>query len=1211
MNAVESQQLSNFFDVLSPNIQKNELNYSVEVKQAFLQAAFAGVNLSSSFINDSEVLIWLTVRLRPLLSSLTSAGVDVYFNIIRSRSCSCSQEAVTLLDDVRSNLNEDIQHQIYSNIQRLLTDATSLPCYSGGSFYVFLKNFFLHFGYPDLNSFLSLIPVERRPEVLSSISTMDLSEFLNLPQTLTDGSKLCDLLRQYNQTTLYLEMEPVGSISLARQVLSCVWSQVLTVEIRSEVDQWFDHRLVHYLSFLTLQLISPEQLSGAACLPYRKLVSVLGNNFNFSNTDFTPEDVYSSIKNYLTSDGSPRCYDPLDPQLNSKDWFATSFGTFVSYLTLSDLNSFVSPDKIGVFLENPENLQLFNRTTIIQPDIISYYTTQLYTNNLSFNPISLPGRFLCAVPSIAYEHLSEAESLTLIQRLNQYCDGTEDPEITAALAANLPSISSATIKLLANQSVGLTEAQISSISADVIKAEMPTLSTVEGWNQGQANAIIETLTMSGFSISTGSSLLSLGTLVKGIQSDTISSIPSAELLTISHNPTFIINMLSAPLILQNVYVMKIVSIDETRVIENVPDMLAGSIPRVLLLSQPSVNVTLANNKHWTHDQAVVLFSSVASVSNNAEELSESLLQGFTCTSAQTMGEEKVKQLVKACRHRPGRQKIQLKESQLTCMYNYVKNDASPSFTDLPPDVLLYYSYDKVESTNCRSYFSAVGKADFSVPYKTLNIQTTLFNNARNCLGISGQSLSKEHVEILGNLTCTLEAVYIQNSDPSIIESLKNCPDLSDDQIGAVQTLLLTGNTPYGAVSTWDQETLQRLDILPLYFTDAFWKQFSASLKRKYLKVFMPFLKNKNTEKNKLKKLFTNCNAELDIQSRIKRSAVCTAGNITEAIIADASFPFGYTASQFDACLDYKVLRDNLAAVAEKVDDSDFQRIILNKLKKAYPAGLGDSVLQVLAAVSRQATVEEIKTWNIGTIDTLTALMNPSYGEWDSEKSKEVILRYLSVDSHTLGVNELNAIMPNLHTLDVLTLQTITADTLREANVPDLSSCSFQQKAVLFTTASSSFKAQRQNHVAYSQLIGPFLGGASTEDMKTLASENISIDITTFRSLDVAVVTNLNVTEVQALMGVSIADLKLFENDSVVLAWIASQPQSALDLLKLGLRGGQTNLFTPKPLTLKPTQFAGPSQSSSSTAHGSASTLQVTSGVWFIASCVWFLNSCDT
>ncbi len=39
-----------------------------------------------------------------------------------------------------------------------------------------------------------------------------------------------------------------------------------------------------------------------------------------------------------------------------------------------------------------------------------------------------------------------------------------------------------------------------------------------------------------------------------------------------------------------------------------------------------------------------------------------------------------------------------------------------------------------------------------------------------------------------------------------------------------------------------------------------------------MKVFMPFLRTRNTEKPKLKKLFKNCNAELDARSRIGRSA---------------------------------------------------------------------------------------------------------------------------------------------------------------------------------------------------------------------------------------------------------------------------------------------------------------------------------------------------
>ncbi|KAA0721635.1 hypothetical protein E1301_Tti021717 [Triplophysa tibetana] len=1145
MSAVKPQQLSNFFDVLSLNIQKNEQNFSQEVKHAFLQVVLDRADLSSPSLTDSEVLIWLTVRLRPLLSVLTPVNVNMYFDIIRSRSCSCVQEAVNVLDAQRSNLNEDVKRQIYDNIQLSLKDATPLRCYDGRSFYVFLKNSFLHFGFPDVNGFLSLIPLERRSQVLSSVSTVELREFLNSTPTLSNRSGLCDLLQQYNQTTLYMETEPVGSEVLGRQVLSCMWSQVLRVENRSEVDRWFDQRLVRYLPFLTAQLIFPAQFSGASCLSFTKLVSVLGNNFNFNNTDFTPADVYSSIKNYLTKGGSPRCFDPSDPQLNSTDWFVRSIGTFISYLTLTDLNSFVSSDQIGVFLENQENLQLFNRTAEIKQDIIEYYTTQLYTRSPYFNPIKLPRRFLCDVPSSAFENLGERDSLTLIQSINMVCNGRENLEITAALTANLPSITSASIQLLGSQSVGLSEAQIISAPPQAIKSALPTLSSVNGWNQGQANAIVQTLTESGFSISSGSSLLSLGTLVKGVQSDVISSISSAELLTISTNPTFITNIIAAPSIVQDVYVMKLVSIDETKVVQNVPDMLASSIPRVFLVSQSSVNVTLINKKHWTHDQAVMLFGSVAEVSENTEELSESLLQGFTCTSAQTMSEQKVKELVKACRHRPGRQKIHLRESQLTCMYNHVKNEVSPTFTDLPPDMLLYYSYEKVEKTNCRSYFRAMGKADFTIPSSILYKKTTLFNNARSCLDISGQSLSGEHVELLGNLTCTLEPKEIQNSHPIIIESLKTCSDLSDDQISAVETLLISGNTTYGDSSSWDQQTLDHLGVLPLYFSNSFWRRFSGTVKRRYLKVFMPLLKDRNTEKHKLKKLFKNCNAELETRSRMIRSAGCTLGNVTEAIIADASFPFGYTAAQFDACLDFTILKSNLAAVTDKVDDSDFQRIILNKLKQ----------------------------------------------------SKEVILRYLSVDSHTLGTNELNAVLSNLCTLDVSTLHSITADSLRNANVPDLSSCTFEQKSVVYTTARSSFSTKR--------------------DIKALASENITIDITTFRSLAIPVVKSLNVADARALMGVAVADLKLFENDSVVQAWITSQRQSQLDVLNLNLQGGLADWSTTKPISFKPTNSPpdgitqSTSQSSSSTPHGSASTLKVTSGVWFIASCVWLLNSCDT
>lgn len=65
----------------------------MEVKQAFLQTVLEKGGLSSLSLNDSEVLIWLTVRLRPILSVLTVENVEVYFDIVRSRGCSCVQEA--------------------------------------------------------------------------------------------------------------------------------------------------------------------------------------------------------------------------------------------------------------------------------------------------------------------------------------------------------------------------------------------------------------------------------------------------------------------------------------------------------------------------------------------------------------------------------------------------------------------------------------------------------------------------------------------------------------------------------------------------------------------------------------------------------------------------------------------------------------------------------------------------------------------------------------------------------------------------------------------------------------------------------------------------------------------------------------------------------------------------------------------------------------
>lgn len=57
----------------------------------------------------------------------------------------------------------------------------------------------------------------------------------------------------------------------------------------------------------------------------------------------------------------------------------------------------------------------------------------------------------------------------------------------------------------------------------------------------------------------------------------------------------------------------------------------------------------------------------------------------------------------------------------------------------------------------------------------------------------------------------------------------------------------------------------------------------------------------------------------------------TLGNITQVTISDDAFPYGYDATTCNHCLSVQVVKDNLASLTEKVDDDDFQYVILEKL----------------------------------------------------------------------------------------------------------------------------------------------------------------------------------------------------------------------------------------------------------------------------------------
>ncbi|XP_077426676.1 uncharacterized protein LOC144055006 [Vanacampus margaritifer] len=1177
MKYVPDPFLDAFFDDFSPSIKGNESLYPASVRSAMLEVVFDRAKLSEPSVSDSVVSVWLRDRIPPLLFELSPQHVSPFFAILTAKSCSIERQGVKELNSTISSLIEVTQKEIENHIVQALKGPPPLRCYANNqSYYHFLQISFLGFQLPNLTTFLSLMPQDMMDQLVNSIAPSELGSYLRIPDVVDDDGKLCLIYSKYRKTAMFLENEQLP-MSVRRATLPCVWPFALRSTNRSEVNAWFDRRLANYLNFLTKDLIGNVTTYNTSCLAFQKYVSVLGM-FNFSPVNFVKRDVYDTIMTYLNSASVPKCYNASDPELNSTAWFAEYIGPFFEFITLQDFFTFGSPEVLQIFTVNLKNIAIFNQT-VLPLNVTSYYTELLYMQDSNFNPILLPLLFRCFVPAMAFTQLSANETMIVLYNLTSLCTDL-DPQVSAALAGNFgDKINAASIAALGNENTGMSIGQIKMIDAKELYAALETLRNVLGWRRGQARVIVTALLSSGLvQIRNASSLLMLGSLVIGVPANTFSTIDGSQLITAFKNPTFLTHFTTAPQIVQYAFVSQIISVNSSSdaLMENVPDDLATEIPGLFLLGVSGTKnvLTMLNKKKWKRKQAELFFETVAVESSttllgSADNLSSSVLQGFTCTSVRTFRRSQTLRLVRACRRR-GRNKVKLVETQLTCMYNHVRNEAdATSFELYPPDMLLYYNYSQVPQNSCRVYFEELAEADFSVFSPVLNgMLSVLLDNAKSCLGITNQILTESDISVLGNMCCILDGAYISNSDQSILEKLQNCAELNEVQVAAVEMLLESGNTTYGMPSNWTRATLEGLGILPLFMTSNFYDNFDRDTKRSFLKDFLKVIRRNNIDKQKRRRLKKEIRKS--IRNRVKRSLgnECTVGYITHVTISEETFPFDYfDINQFNCCLNATILRDSLDAITEKVDQDEYLKIVLEKLREAYAdhKGIPEDQVELLRLASRQATSDDIILWNITLVDTLSSLMDSSNGPWNASLANQIITVYLSHDGNMLGSAELDAIGgDNLCSLAAEVLQNISAQSLSNASVLNVSICILEKKQVLFAIAIQAFEGRGRSTVSIAeyQLMVPYLGGASLDYIQTLVNANVNMNLETFVLLDPAVVLALSVDNVRNLLGTNLPTIKLYEDQELVKQWIQNQLQSELDNLGVGLRGGREADSTP-------------------------------------------------
>lgn len=294
----------------------------------------------------------------------------------------------------------------------------------------------------------------------------------------------------------------------------------------------------------------------------------------------------------------------------------------------------------------------------------------------------------------------------------------------------------------------------------------------------------------------------------------------------------------------------------------------------------------------------------------------------------------------------------------------------------------------------------------------------------------------------------------------------------------------------------------------------------------------------------------------------------------EVHVVDESLVF-YSEWELEACVHGALLAEHMDQVNAVPFTYQQLNILKRKLDQFYPQGYPESLIQHLSYFFLEVTPEDIHKWNVTSLETVKSLLQISKGGKMDAQVAALIARYLvgggQLDKVTLDM--LASFHPTyICSLSPEQLSLVQQDVVWAVRPQDLDGCGPLQMDVLYHKAHIAFR--NMSGSAYFARIKPFLGGASTEDLRVLIQQNISMDMATFKKLRKEALLPLTIAEVQKLLGPNLEGLKAEEGNSPVRDWIFRQRQDDLDRLGLGLHGGIPNGYLVLDLNIREALLGG-------------------------------------
>ncbi|XP_038183368.1 mesothelin isoform X1 [Arvicola amphibius] len=519
--------------------------------------------------------------------------------------------------------------------------------------------------------------------------------------------------------------------------------------------------------------------------------------------------------------------------------------------------------------------------------------------------------------------------------------------------------------------------------------------------------------------------------------------------------------------------------------------------------------------------------------------------GLTCREVSGLSMEHAQGLAMAVR----KKNVTLRVNQLRCLARRLpKHLTNEELDALPLDLLFFLNPAMFPGQQaCAHFFSLISKANVDMlPQRSLERQR-LLPAALKCRGMYSFQVSEADAQALGGLVCDLPGKFVVKSSEVLLPLLAGCRGpLNVGQEEAVREALRSGRLPYGPPSMWSVSTLEALQGLLAVLDESITRSIPKD-------VIAEWLQHISRDPSCLESKLT---ATLPRFRRDTEKKACPPGREPHEVDENLIF---YQNWELEACVDGAMLATQMDLVNEIPFTYEQLNIFKRKLDKTYPQGYPESLIQQLGHFFRYISPEDIHQWNVTSSETVKTLLKVTKGQKMDDQVIALVACYLRgggrLDEDIVKV--LNGIplayLCDFHPQD---LHSVPSSVMWMVEPQSLDKCSQRHLSILYEKASLAF--QNVSGQEYFEKIRTFLGGASVEDLRTLSQQNVSMDLATFKTLQVDTLVGLTVDEVQKLLGPHIEGLKTEENKSPVRDWLSRQQQEDLDRLGLGLQGGIPN-----------------------------------------------------